>query len=44
MYSLNRCDMNGSFKSTDITFDGIMMGSKNKTFNTKTRDIEYFLR
>lgn len=33
MYSLNKCDMNGSFKSTDITFDGIMMGSKNKTFN-----------
>lgn len=33
MYSLNKCDMNGSFKSTNITFDGIMMGSKNKTFN-----------
>ena len=42
MYSLNRCDMNGSFKSTDITFDGIMMGSKNKTFNIngmKVKDI-----
>ena len=33
MYNLNRCDMNGSFKSTNITFDGIIMGSCNKTFN-----------
>ncbi len=33
MYNLNKCDMNGSFKNTNITFDGIMMGSRGKTFN-----------
>ena len=34
--------MNGSFKNISINFDGIMMGSKNKTFNIngmKVKDI-----
>lgn len=43
MYSLNKCDMNGSFKSTNITFDGIMMGSKNKTFNINGMKVKNIL-
>ncbi len=43
MYSLNKCDMNGSFKSANITFDGIMMGSKNKTFNINGMKVKNIL-